>query len=172
LAYDSPKPKKEYKLKIGDVMAAVDRNDGSWLSKQKEDDREGFVPYTFIRWVSSIENVSRAEDVIGATNYYLNPYMLTYSEEHPELAFRLGALCGTGKREKHIWVPPAKRPIVNNKARDLVAQYNPLANDDEIDMLLRLYTRDSFKEFINDAGLVDAEAKETLAAYDKLFPKT
>ncbi len=55
----------------------------------------------------------------------------------------------------------------NNKARDLVATYNPSANDAEIDLLMRLYNRESFAAFVDETATNDA--KDILKAYDKHY---
>ena len=163
---------KEYKLDVFAGLTACDRRDGSWLSNQSEDAIKEFTPTTFIRYLSNVRS-PHAANVILAVNEFLNNNMyLIEKEKHPDLIFRLAALCGTGKQQKHEWIPLAKKPIITNKVRDLLFEYNPLASDSEIDLLLSLHTRETFLQFVNDAGLSDSEVKEIMKEYDKLNKET
>jgi len=155
----------ERKFDIFEAMAAIDRRDGAWFASQSEEARKEFAAPVFLRWISAINNPSLAGDVLLDTNAFVNMHM--WDLDDAELTFRLAALCGTNRRQKHEWIPMPGRQRSNNKARDLVATYNPSANDAEIDLLMRLYNRESFSDFVDETATNDA--KDILKAYDKHY---
>lgn len=157
----------ERKLDIFAAMSAVDKRNGNWFTEQPEDVRKELSPPVFLRWAATINDGKYSGDVICAVNEYVNVNMWDVVEEHPELFFKLTAMCGVGTNQKHIWIGMPKR-IVNNKAKDLISRFYPSINDSEIDMILRMHTRESFVDFVNGTAIPQDEAKEVIKAYDKL----
>lgn len=160
----------ERKLDIFDAMAAMDRRDGTWFSRQSDEAKKQFSPPVFLKWASAINDKRYAGDTLVMINELVNVSLWEIAAEHPELVYKLATLCGLGTKQKHEWVGMGKRYSMN-KARDLVAQFNPSVSDSEIDLIIDLHTRNSFSNFVDDTGMTATEAKETLKAYDKLKDK-
>jgi hypothetical protein len=156
----------ERKLDIFEALAAVDRRDGKWFEKQSDEAKKEFSPPVFLRWISSISDANRAGDVLLAVNDIVNLNMWDIVGEYPDLIFKLATLCGVG-RQRHEWIAMAGRRGGANKARDLIVKFNSSASDQEIDMLLRMHTKQSFIAFVDDTAVPPDEAKEILKAYDK-----
>jgi hypothetical protein len=160
-----------------EALAAVDRLDGDWLDRQPEENRKGFAAPVFLRWASAIDGGDFAQEyTISLVNDRVNLYANELMSKYPDLLFRLAASCGVGDRQRHVWLPLAKRkgPSVHsgNAAWQLVAEFNPSASEAEIDLLMGLHTADSFRAFAEDAGLQQDSSKEVLKAYDNLAAKT
>lgn len=158
---------KEFKLDIFETLAAIDRRDGNFLQKQTEEGQKAFAPRVVLRWASSV-NGPLAEYYIEATNEIVNVNMDSLGD-HPELQYRLLAMCGAGQRGlRHNWVPlPKASRKSSSKLHDYMAEYHPTASVAELDLLLSQYSRDEFEQFLRDAALSPAETKDLLNALDK-----
>ena len=158
---------EEHKLDIFEALSAVDRRDGDWFGQQPEDARKTFAPPVFVRWASTI-NGSAAADTLMMTNEFVNVNLWEIASEHPELVFRLAAMCGAGTRQRHEWLAMAGRKRAANKAYDLLCEFHRNLSENEIDLMFRLHTRVSFLAFVDDTGVPPETAKEAMKAYDKL----
>lgn len=158
----------QYKLNIFDALAAVDRRDGAWLDRQPPETRDGLAPPVFLRWASVLGDDSRAAQVLLALNAVVNPHLYDIHRDHPDLLFKLTALCGAGSRQRHTWIAGPKRRASSNLAHQLLARFHPDANDQEIDLLLRLHTPASFAAFV-EATAVEAP-KDIIKSYDQYRP--
>ena len=157
--------KKERKLDIFDVMAAVDKRDVGYLSRQPADVQKGFAPPVVLRWASAVKG-PEAENYIWLVNDIANvDYHSLY--EHPELQFKLIALCGAGKPQRHEWIPIAKSAKSSSKVHAFLANFHPLANHREIDMLIGQHTLETFTDFVYSSGADPEQAKELLDAFKK-----
>ena len=157
-----------YKFDIFAALRAVDKNDGDWFSKQPEDVRSAFVAPLFLRYAAGVDaDGIQHEMALMTTNEFLNINADSMMTTHPELMFRLAAMCGTGKKRDRIWIAGQKKGFFANKAAEVVSSFNPSASDSEIDMLLSLHTKETFKEFIDSAGLSPEDAKEAIKVFNK-----
>jgi hypothetical protein len=81
--------------------------------------------------------------------------------KHPELQWMLLALCGTGKAHKHQWIAPGKG---TKKKRDILEEeillLKPLMNNDELELFLKINTKDDLEEFFSDYGYEKDKIKE------------
>ena len=160
----------EHKFDIFKALAAIDRRDGNYFANLTEDERKDFSPFLFIRWVSAVVG-RHAEDNLHVTNELVNPHMFDIAKEHPELIFRLVAMCGTGSVQKHEWIGVPKRQTTSSRAWNFVADLYPSASEREIDMLLRMHTRESFAELVDDAAVPNDQVAELIKSHDKLNAK-
>ena len=82
--------------------------------------------------------------------------------KHPELRWKLFALCGVGANMayKGEWVgtPNAKKQL--NKLEEFVAEIYPTIKDDELELLLELNTEDDFKKLALELGYDDERIEE------------
>jgi hypothetical protein len=162
----APRRKSEHDLDIFEVLAAMDERDSAWLERQSDEARKGFAAPVVLRWASAVGDGPEGEYYLRLVNERVNLGMWNIVD-HPELLFRLLSSCGLGVRQRHQWIPPPGRARGSNKARDMLAQFHPTANDKELDLLLSIHTEESFTAFINECGCTAEEAKEALKAYGK-----
>lgn len=82
--------------------------------------------------------------------------------KHPELRWKLFALCGVGANMsyKGEWVgtPNAKKKL--NSKEEFLAEVFPTIKDDELDLLLSLNTDDELKKFARELGYTDEQLDE------------
>lgn len=162
----APKPKnKTYKLDIFEVLAALDRKDYDFLSRQSDEAAKAFAPVVAIRWMSATQG-PLAEYYLRRTNEVANRQFLDLYE-YPDLQFRLLATCGSGTAQRHVWIPMAKDGRTGAKIQTFVGQYFPLASFQEIDILVDQFTIETFIEFVNDTGVPPKDAKEIIDAFKK-----
>lgn len=155
----------ERKLDIFELLRAVDRRDGDWYAKQPADVRKEFVPLTAQRWVATVEDGKAAPLLLVMVNDYVNVHLFEL-QHHPELVYRLLALCGAGKRLSHKWFSGTKRKTTN-KAFELLAHHHPEASDRELELLMSLHTKESFTQFVGECGLQADAAKEVIKHYGR-----
>ncbi|CAM6054969.1 unnamed protein product [Sphagnum tenellum] len=153
-------------------MAAVDRGDSTWFERQPDDVKKDFKAFLFLRWLSAVPDGKRSANTLMMANEINQYFTYELCRDHPELIFKLAAMwCSAGVVVKHQWtgVPGKRTNTDSNKAWQLVADYNPGASAAEIDMLMRLHTRETFAQFTRDAAV---ESKELMVAYDNLKKAT
>ena len=158
---------KARKLDIHALLNAVDRRDGDWLSEQPEDARNEFAPLVAMRWATGVTDGVAAAYMLWLINYRVNRHLFDL-QKHPDLCFRLLASCGRNKRLSRQWMAGPQRTMGDNKALGLLAEHHPMASETELRILLSLYTRESFADWLADCGIAKDEAKDCLKAYDKL----
>lgn len=159
----------DYKFDIFLALGAVDKCDGAWFAKQTEEVRKAFAAPVFLRWAASVAGDGiNHEYMLCAVNDRVNVNADIIMSSHPELMFRLAASCGVGRKLKHEWVPThGRRGGKANKAFDLIARFHPSANDTEIEMLMSMYTKETFKAFAEEAGLTPEEVKDAVKSFGK-----
>lgn len=161
----------DQKLDIFDAMAAMDRKDGEWFTKQSEQAQKTLAPPVFLRWASAISDSARAASLLVHVNDRVNAHMWDLATTHPELVFKLAATCGKGRKERHQWIAMPKRPGTLSKAMAMVMDDNPSLNDAEAMLLLSLHTKESFTAWVDMRGLQPDEAKEVIKSYAKFHTK-
>ncbi len=156
---------KAHKLDIFAVMGAIDRRDKGFLDRQTPEAKKGFVPIVALRWASAIQG-GPAEDYLLAVNEFAN---ISYHElhEHPELQFKLLTMAGTGRSQRHQWIPVAKQGRSSTALQRFLEPYYPLASAAEIDMLISKFTPETFTDFVNQSGCTPEEAKDAISAFNK-----
>lgn len=163
---------KDYKLDIFDVLGAIDTRDQKFLERQAEDAKNGFLPRVVLRWAGTVPNGQLSEHYIAMMNEFVN-IDFDALRDHPELQYRLMAMCGAGRRTKHEWIPMPKQQTLKTspKIAAHLAQFFPLANSTELEFLLSQFTRETFTDFIAQTGCSPKETKELIDAYDKAHGK-
>lgn len=161
-------------LPIFDLLRAVDRCDGDWLSRQPAEARKAFSPLTAMRWAATVSDSPEAAYMLWMVNDRANAHLFDLAPSHPNLVFRLLASCGLDRALRHQWLPGGGRRRVNsNAATSLLAQQYPEASDAELEMLLYQHSRDEFMAFLDACGLQsdDKDRVEAVKAYDRTFPE-
>jgi hypothetical protein len=161
---------KERKLDIFDVLRATDRRDGNWLNQQSDDARKEFTPLVVMRWAATVVDGPESAYMLYMVNERVNCDLYVFYR-HPDLVFRLLASCGLGKVKKHQWLAGPTRKPQSNPAFNLLHEQYPEASDGEINLLLSLFDRVSFKQFVDECGVQPDDAKGVMISYDRLKPE-
>lgn len=156
-----------HRLKMGDVLAAIDRHDLSYLSSLDEHTRRGFAPPVILRMAST---------ALGETAPY---WLLAVNERAnvhfwdcpPDLQYRLLASCGLGRRERRQWIEMAGRRGSGERLREFLRQEWPGTNDLEIDILLAQMDAEQFRDLVRSRGCTPQEEKELVTAYERYSGK-
>ncbi len=158
----------ERKLDIFQLLKSSDLRDADWFSKQPKDAQKEFASPVVLRWASSIEGSAREiAYMLWIVNERVNVNLFAL-HQHPELVYRLLASCGIGKSFRHTWLPFHKRKGGENKAYDFIAEMNPDANQNEIEIILSKYTKETFSQFLKECGIQADESKSIVKAYEQL----
>lgn len=158
--------KKEYKLDLTTVLAALDRQNLDFYAKLSDDDKKSYVPLVLMRYMSSLTDQNQnAAYAILATNDLVNIGFWNLSK-HPELQHLLLCLTGLGKKQYRTWLP-TKKSKRSNKVHNWVGEQFPHFNDQEIELFISKFDKDSWKLYLESYGLDDKELKELVEAWKK-----
>jgi len=156
---------KPRKLPLNVLLQAIDRRDLGWLSRQAEDVRKEFSAVTAIRFASNADDGVDAGVLLWTINQRVNRHLFDL-HQHPDLSYRLLASCGLKRSvPRGRWLAGPRRST-DNAALRLLADYHPAANERELRLLLALYSRTEFAQFLSDCDIDEPE--KYLSAYDKL----
>ena len=159
---EAEETKKEHKLDLFKViLPALDRRDTNFYENASEEHKKelGKQVWTLTRWMSSAK--SNAEHHLLIVNDLVNKNSSDL-KRHPELQWKLLALCGVGKSQMHQWIAPPKG-IKKNKVEEAVLKIYPLLKNDDLELLLKVNSDEDLTELFKGAGLSDKEIKELLS---------
>jgi hypothetical protein len=150
---------------IAQEMSAIDERKFAWYDNLTEKEQKDLQMWVVMRWAAcTISN-----------NHEANAYCLRMINDqvnvnfndmrhYPDLQFRLMQLAGTGTTKTHSWIKPMlkkkKGLAANNK---LVAFYEtlyPFMNDEELSMVIGMYTKAEIKAELESHGLTAKLIKE------------
>lgn len=154
------------KLDIFDEMRHADLKNKNFYSSLDPALQKQFSPIVAMRWFSTVpDNSQFKEYAIVMTNEILNIDFWSL-KDHPELQWKLMAICGTGKSLRHQWIAMPKRKKLS-KVKEFMLQWYPSANDQELNLLTNSMTRDEFESFVKSTGSTDTELRDILSEHDK-----
>lgn len=146
------------KVPLKEMLTAIDRNDKSFYSRLDDDQKKAFSPWLAMRYASSSKGY--AEAYLLMVNDLVNrDFGDLY--KHPELQWKLLAICGVGSNQFHPWIKPGKKKT-KSKIQEILAKCYPHAKMDELEMLESMTTKPELKEYLRSAGYTDKEIKETV----------
>jgi len=148
--------KKESTLTLAMELPAMDYRNKDFYKNLSEEHKKEISLWILMRYMSSSQ--SDADHHIIMVNEFVNANFSTLSK-HPELQWKLLALCGTDKKQFHPWIPPPKK-AKKNKLEEALILLNPLLKDDELEMLQKINTQADFEEYFRDNALDDKSIKE------------
>lgn len=154
--------KKEHKLDLfKTILPALDRRDVNFYENSTDEEKKelGKQVWTLTRWMSSSKN--NAEHHLLIVNDVVNKNSSDL-KRHPELQWKLLALCGIGKSQSHLWIAPPKG-IKKNKVEEAVLKIYPLLKNDDLELLLKINSNEELTDLFKGAGLSDKEINELLS---------
>ena len=141
-------------IPLFDMLNAVDRNDIGFYDRLSDEKKQKFSPWLVMQWTSSSTDFMDGAHLLWSVNELVNKDFSVISK-HPKLFWMLLAMCGTGKRTKHVF-PPVSKPK-KNKIQEFMQELNPLNNLEEIDLLISMHTVDELKDLAQQYGYPDDE---------------
>lgn len=149
--------KAKSKIPLNDMLLAIDTGDLYFYNNLDSDQRKDFSPWLAMRYASNVSGdysmyyISMVNDIVNKDFSILN--------KHPELQWKLLAVCGIGTKQYHPFVPPGKRKK-KSKIQDLLAEIYPHMKISDLEMLEEINTKTELKELATDYGYTKKEISE------------
>lgn len=150
--------KKPSPIPLKLMLAAIDTNDFDFYSRLTPDQQKEFSPWLAMRFASSGQ---------GALTYH---YLLMVNDivnvdfsllkNHPELQWKLLAVCGCGQQSFHPWIAPGKSKKKEGKLRSFLQEIYPAMKNKDIDLIIELNDENELKELARDTGMDEKDIKE------------
>jgi hypothetical protein len=150
---------------IAQEMSALDKRNFAWYGNLTEKEQKDLSMWVVMRW--SACTVSNDHE---ANEYYLrminDQVNVNFNElrHYPDMQFRLMQLAGMGTTKKHSWIAPMARKkkglAANNKLVAFYETLHPYMNDEELGMVIGMYTKAEIKAELESHGLTAKLIKE------------
>lgn len=150
------KKKKESTLGLDQELPAMDFRNMNFYKGLTDEQKKEISIWVLMRFMSSSQKDS--EHHIMMVNDLVN-HNFNNLAKHPELQWKLLALCGTNKKQYHPWIPPPKG-VKKNKVEEAILKHYPLLRDDELELFMKLNTKAELEAFFKDNGYDDKTIKE------------
>lgn len=155
-AVEESKKKKESTLSLQQELPAMDFRNREFYSNLSEEHKKEISIWVLMRFMSSSQG--DPEHHIMMVNDLVNNNFNSLSN-HPELQWKLLALCGTNKKQFHPWIAPPKGAKKNRIEEALISIF-PLLKDDDLDLVQKLNSQEDLEQFFKDNGYDDKSVKE------------
>jgi hypothetical protein len=150
--------KKASTLTLDMELPAMDFRNMNFYRDLSDEHKKEIGMWLLMRFMSSSQN--QAAHHLMMVNDVVN-HNFSALTKHPELQWKLLALCGTGKKQYHPWIAPP-RGIKKNKLEEELLSHYPLLKDDELELILSLNSAEDLAEFFRENGYDDKTIKELL----------
>jgi hypothetical protein len=150
---------------IAQEMSALDKRNFAWYDKLTEKEQKDLSMWVVMRW--SACTVSNDHDV---NEYYLrminDQVNVNFNDmrHYPDMQFRLMQLAGMGVTREHAWIKPMARKklglAANNKLVAYFETLYPFMNDEELSMIIGMYTKPEIKAELVAHGVTPKLIKE------------
>lgn len=153
---DQTAKKKENTLSLSVELLSMDMNNMNFYKELTNEQKKEISLWVLMRYMSSSQNFS--EHHLMMVNDLVNCHYNVLIK-HPELQWKLLALCGLGKKQFHPWIPPPKG-VKKNKIEEIILEHYPLLRDDELEMFLTMNTQKDLELFLKENGYDDKTIKD------------
>jgi hypothetical protein len=140
-----------------EVLPALDQGDKDFYNRLDDDKKKEFVAWITMRWLSSCKGRT-ADHYLIMVNEFVN-HNFSALTKHPELQWKLMALCGTGTKQFHQWIKPGKTRG-KNKVQETLSKIYPSLKNDELELLETISSKEEIVDTLIAAGYDDKEIKE------------
>ncbi len=150
------KAKKENILPLSLELSAMDSSNMDFYKSLTPEQQKEISLWILMRYMSSSQGdaVGHLTNVNDVVNVNFN-----IISKHPELQWKLLALCGTKKKQFHPWIAPPKG-MKKNRVEQAIIDHFPLMKDDELELFLQINTQEELEQFFKDNGYDDKTIKE------------
>ena len=156
-------PKKKGNIPLQEMLKAIDTNDFDFYSRLDDDQKKAFSPWLAMRYASSAKGTAAyhyllmVNDIVNVDFSVLKGVAAKPETQHPELQWKLLAVCGQGTTAFHPWIPPGRQI---SKLHKFLREIKPLLNSDERNLLLMMNDKDDITMLAQNHGYSDKEIKE------------
>ena len=153
------------KLHITNEMLAFDRKERDFYDSLTTEEKKKFSPFLMIRWGSSVQGSPELESYyLISTNERLNRDFFEIStKEHKKLQWLLATTVSPGMgKQYHKWIALKKKESSDSKNAKFLREMYPHFNDDEINLMLSINTKDDLKQLAKKHGWDDKRIKAEL----------
>ena len=150
------------KLNIANEMKAFDQKDRTFYDSLTDEERKKFSTYMMLKWGANVEGSPELQEwYLRAHNDRVNINFFDLSR-HPKLQWLLCTTVSPGLGSKrHYWIN-AKKGNSDKKAYKFIENQYPGLKHDEIELLLKISSKEQLKEFAKELGWEDKEIKSEL----------
>lgn len=150
--------KKKSTLTLDMELPAMDLRNMSFYHDLSDEHKKEIGLWILMRFMSSSQGAT--EHHLMMVNDLVN-HNFSNLAKHPELQWKLLALCGTGRKQYHPWIAPPKG-IKKNKLEAAILEFFPLMRDEDLELLMQINDTEAFTQFFKENGLDDKSIKELL----------
>lgn len=170
---ESDDPKKAYSLNLfKEVLPALDRKDKFYYRKLTQEAKDSIEPWILMRWMVSpksdkaqVHCLLSVNDLVNSNFSTLSPQKTLGKPGHKELQWMLLTLCGTGKFIERKFISPGKGAVKNKLESELLVHY-PNLKDDDLELLLKINTKEDLIEFFKSNAYDDKTIKDLMKSYE------
>jgi len=151
--------KKKVSIPMKDMMKAVDENDFDFYSRLDAAHKKAFSPWITMKCASSASGNAAYEYLLMVNDIVNVDFSLL--KDHPELQWKLLAVCGRGTQVYHPWLQPGKGKA-KSKLHKFLLSIHPNLNEDELNLLLAMNDKDDITLLAENHGYSNKEIKDLL----------
>lgn len=140
------------KLKLNEILAAVDINEKMLWDALDDDQRKSVVFFTLNRYVSNVNgNTDLQAHYLLNVNERFNKNLFLFLSKHPKLCWQLICSCAHESKSVkfHPWLKVKKE---KNKREEALAKLFPEKKLDDIATLAKITSDKEIKEYCKDLG--------------------
>lgn len=150
------------KLSIASEMRAFDTKDRAFYDNLNDQERKKFSTYLIMKYGANVEGIPDLQE------YYLLAHNQRVNENffdlgrHPKLQWLLCTTVSPGMgTHRHFWLNPKKK-ISNAKLAQFLQDQFPLANEDEIELMIKLNSKTDIANMARSLGWDERRIKDEL----------
>jgi hypothetical protein len=156
--------KEDSDISLESVLPAVDRKDIDWWETLSPAQQKKFSAWLYMRYVSNVTgNSDLARYYLMAVNERVNKHF-SEIKNHSKLQYLLMTTASPGMgKQFHQFISPPRVGKSNKKQINLLAKLFPMANDQELEVLLETNTDKDIEQYLISLGWPDKEIKNALS---------
>jgi hypothetical protein len=147
---------KENSLTLAMELPAMDYKKMDFYENLSPQHKKEISLWVLMRFMSSSQ--SDPEHHLLMVNDLVN-HNFNLISKHPNLQWKLLALCGTKRKQFHPWIAPGKG-VKKNKLEEAILNFYPTFRDEELELFFQLNSDEELKQFFKDNGFDDKSIKE------------
>jgi hypothetical protein len=151
------------KLDINNEMYQLDTKNRAFYDELSDEEKKKFSNYLMIRWGSSVIGEQILEEYyLFSCNEKLNKHFFDISD-HPKLQWLCATTISPGiGKQRHEWIKLKKRESTDNKALKLLKEIYPTYSIEELELLLKINTKNDLKQLARNHGYDEKRIKSEL----------
>mgnify|MGYP000011378625 CR=1 FL=1 len=148
---------KKVQIPLKEMLSALDNNDFDFYTRLSDEEKKVFSPWLAMRYASAAQG-NLSSHYLLMVNDIVNVNFSSLTA-HPDLQWKLLAVCGAGSNAFHPWIPPSKKKA-KNKIQEFLTERYPHLKRDEIELLQEINNADELRDLARDYGLDEKQVSE------------